>query len=118
MLEGLVEIFEDTPDWKPTDSNQDSEITGDDIPYEPGSIKAKAAWKKIEAIAHSPKNIETCKTLGYENGRGMYGGKVLAPGAGPNQGDFDMLRDKLIWYNGYSPETAVKIAGKTRWAIG
>ena len=116
MLEGLTEFFRDTPDWQPTDIDGDSEITGDDIPYEPGSIEAKTAWKKIEAIAHSPENIQKAKSLGYENARGWYAGGPLVPNSfGPGETDFQLLKDRLTWYNGYEPEVATRIAAKAKF---
>lgn len=117
MLEGLIEIFEDTPEWEPTDTNKDGMITGDDIPYKPGSIQAKIAWKKIEALAHSPENIQKAKSLGYENARGWYAGGPLVPNsAGPGETDFQLLKDRLTWYNGYEPEVSTKIAAKAKFA--
>ena len=105
MIDGLLEHF-----WDPVDNNHDDSIDGTDIPFEPGSLAAKKAWKEIAAIAKSPDAIAQAKALGYDNATGMYKGKVLAPGAGPGEGDFDFLRDKLIYDGGHSPEVATKIA--------
>lgn len=113
MFEGVFESLDS--DWNLEDSNGDGVIDGNDIPFEPGSIEAKKAWMKIEAEAHSSENISKSKALGYENGRGMYKGKPLVPGSGPGQGDFDLLRDRLIWRQGYAPEVATKIAAKAKW---
>lgn len=33
---------------------------------------------------------------------------------GSNQGDMDMLRDKLVWDRGYSIESADRIAGSIK----
>jgi hypothetical protein len=112
MIEALIDLG---PGWTPEDTDKDGEITGADIPFPPGSIEAKKAWMQIENLAHSPANVAKCKTLGYEDGRGMYAGRPLVPGAGPGQGDFQFLVDKLIWYNGEAPEVATKIAAKARW---
>jgi len=70
---------------------------------------------KVEAEAHSAENIQRAKALGYEDGRGMYQGKPLVPGSGAGQGDFSLLKDRLIWHQGYSPEVATKIAAKAKW---
>jgi hypothetical protein len=105
--------------WVPEDTNSDHMIDGADIPFEPGSAKAKLAWKKIEAEALSPENAMKAKELsGLENARGMYKGKVLCPGVGKGQSDFEFLVDKLHYYNGHSASTASKIAGSVRWSKG
>lgn len=103
--------------WEPRDNDGDGFITGADIPFEPGSLAAKKAWAKIEAEAHSPANVQKCKALGYEDGRGMYQGKVLVPGSGSGHGDFILLKHRLIYSQGYSPEVATKIAARAKWMI-
>lgn len=102
-------------DWDPTDTNKDGNIDSLDIPFEPGSLEAKKAWQQIEAIAHSPENIAKAKSLGYENARGWYAGGPLVPGAGSGHKDYQLLVDKLHFFNGYDIPTAEKIAAKARW---
>lgn len=115
----ITSLFDSPPqNWSATDTNQDGTINGPDIPFEPGSVEAKKAWMRVEAEAHSSENVQKCRALGYEEGRGMYEGKPLRPGANMGDGDHQMLVDKLVYYNGYSPGIASKIAGKIRWSIG
>lgn len=88
-----------------------------DLPFEPGSPEAKEAWHQIDQEAHSTENIQEARDMGYNNATGMYKGKPLVPGPGANQSDYQFLVDKLIWYDGYSPYTAQKIAGKVMWKL-
>jgi hypothetical protein len=104
--------------WAPKDNNGDSHISGNDIPYEPGTLEAKQAWMKIEQLAHSPAMIAKAKALGIDHPVGMYMGKPLVPGeAGPGQSDFQMLKDRLIYYDGYSPDVATKIAARVKYKL-
>lgn len=110
MIEGLIENFFNHP----TDLNHDGVISGSDIPYPAGSIKAKQAWLTIEKLCRSPELVAKAQKINPD-AYGMYEGKVLVKGqAGPGQADFDLLRDKLIWYSGYDPIVATKIAGKIK----
>ena len=104
------------PSWTPADLNQDGIISASDIPFEPGTLAAKKAFLNIKAIAHSPESIAKAKALGYEDARGWYNNGPLIPNsAGPNEQDFTILKDKLVWYYGYAPETIAKILGKTAY---
>ena len=65
--------------------------------YSPGSLGAKKAWLMVEAKAMQD---------------GSYQGHPLRPGVHAGDGDFQFLVDKLVWYNGTSYPSAVKIAAK------
>lgn len=114
---GAKKVATEGMDWRPQDTNHDGVIDGRDIPFEPGSVDAKVAWQKIEALGHSPDAIVKAREMGYKDATGIYGGKPLVPGVGGGQGDFYQLVDKLVYYHGYSPEVAMKIAAKVRWNL-
>lgn len=100
-----------------TDVNSDGQIDALDIKYPPGSPEAKAAWQAIDAQAHSEESIQQAKSLGYPNATGMYMGKVLVPGVGPDQGDFQLLEHKLVYSDGFDPLVAKKIAAGVKYKI-
>ena len=84
------------------DMDGDGDIDGDDLDlahFEPGSWRAKQAWKAIQAEAKRT---------------GIYGGKPLQPGPNEGDGDFDLIRDKAIWQDGHSQTVAERIAGYVR----
>jgi hypothetical protein len=85
---------------KVRDHNGDGHVDGQDLKlagYAPGSLGAKKAWFILEAKAVKA---------------GYYQGHPLQPGFHPGDGDFQFLVDKLIWHNGLSYPSAVKIAAK------
>jgi hypothetical protein len=61
-VSGIEHTNQPTTDWIPTDTDGDGMITGADIPFEPGSLAAKMAFKKVAAIAHSPEAITKGKS--------------------------------------------------------
>jgi hypothetical protein len=65
----------------------------------PGTMPAKVWWEKVECMAKE---------------HGMYAGKLLKAGPGENQGDFQMLHDKLIVTRGFDHFMATKIAAAVK----
>lgn len=81
----------------------------------PGSPMAKMWWTH-NVDAHITDGVTPEMKAKY-GGKvvGTYKGKPLVPGeAGPGQGDFQYLVDKLIVVNGVDYATAAKIAGKAK----
>ena len=97
---------EDQVDTNNTDSGSDNPITA-----EPGSAEAKLQWNKVWEDAHSPEAVATGKEL-HPDAVGIYKGKPLVPGAGENQGDLNLFKDRLVYSKGLSPEVANRIIDK------
>jgi hypothetical protein len=65
--------------------------------------------------AHSASAIKQAKLCGYEDAKGWYNGKPIMAdtgGSSPHPDNFEMLKDRLIWVKGISPEAANKIVDK------
>jgi len=112
----VLDILED---WKALDYNGDGHITGADIDkcgFEPGSTQAKLAWEKVYMKAHSTVAVKQAKLCGFENAKGWYDGKPIiadpGPGHTPTSDDYLLLKDRLVWYKGMSPEVAQRIVDK------
>jgi hypothetical protein len=103
------------PLWSPIDVNDDGHVSGDDlIDFEPGSLEAKQAWTEIESSAFSNAAKKHAASEGYEDADGWYADKPLRKGPHAGDGDFQLVRDRLVWYKGMTPEVATKIAAKIK----
>lgn len=103
-------------EWDPN-SITGHEPTVTDIPFEPGSFAAKQAFQKLWNYCHSPEAIAKAQASGVpgcENANGFYAGKPLIPGAGPGQGDMNLLVDKLKIIQGFDDLSAQKIAAAVK----
>lgn len=98
------------------DLNGDGEITAYDCPFPYGSPEAKLWWNNImEPYARTGITPEFQAKYG-DSVVGAYNGKPLVPGeAGPGQGDFQFLVDKIKVTQGLAHSSAVKIAGKVQF---
>lgn len=99
------------------DMDGDGDLDADDCPFQYGSPEAKLWWKNIlEPNVESQVTPELKAKYG-DDLVGMYHGKPLIPGvAGPGQGDFNFLVDKIRITQGLDFVSATKIAGKVNFA--
>ena len=100
------------------DINGDGDLTAADCPYQYGTYKARMWWNNIiEPYAKSQINDDMVNHYG-DKVVGVYNGKPLVPGeAGPGQGDFDFMVDKLQVTRGLSINSAVRIAAKAKLGL-
>ena len=100
------------------DLNGDGDIDASDCPFPGGSTEAKLWWRNImEPWVQSKIGPEHVEQYG-DSVVGVYKGKPLVPGeAGPGQGDFKFLVDKIRTIEGLSYNSAVKIAGKVKFRM-
>lgn len=100
-------------DGSPVDINHDGVITWADCPFELGSAAAKKWWVTV-VQPHTEASITPAIKAKYgAKVVGVFNGKPLVPGeAGPGQGDFDFLVNKLVVTQGVDPSIARKIAAK------
>jgi hypothetical protein len=101
-------------DEVPKDVNHDGFVTGADIQAKAGSFAAKKAWYKIQDMAYSPEAVAKAKKLGFTEAKGLYAGKPLLHGIHDGQGDFDMIKDRLLYAKGFDPMTADAIIAKIK----
>lgn len=83
----------------------------------PGTEGLAEKFAAKQAAAYSPESVAKAKALGAKKAVGLYEGKALQPGIHSHDGDFNMLRDKLIATQGLSPEAATAVAGKVKAAV-
>lgn len=107
-------------DFDKYDLNGDNEINARDCPFVPGSAEAKL-W--FHNVLQPYVQSQVTPELQAKHGDGLVGvykGKPLIPGsAGPGEGDFRFLVDKIRVTQGLSYSSAVKIAGKVKaWKYG
>lgn len=100
------------------DVDGDGQLTAADCPYKFGTYKARMWWDNvIEPHAKSQITDDMVDQHG-DKVVGAYRGKPLVPGeAGPGQGDFDFLVDKLQVVRGLSVNSAVRIAAKAKLGL-
>lgn len=108
----------DANSWNPPDHPDGPHAS--DIPFEPGSVQAKLAFEKVWQAAHSPAMAAKGKAI-HPDACGFYNGKPLVTGsAGTDarpEGDMDLLRDKLMYKQGYPLETAQKIGAAIKYRL-
>lgn len=97
------------------DLNGDGDLTADDCPFPGGSLEAKLWWKNVLQPYVASQATDAHVAEFGDSVVGAYQGKPLVPGvAGPGQGDFQYLVDKLRVTQGLSYSSAAKIAGKIK----
>jgi len=100
------------------DLDGDGSITANDCPFPGGSAEAKLWFRNIlEPSVTQDIPDEFTEKYG-DKVVGVYKGKPLVPGeAGPGQGDFQFLVDKIKITQGLSHASAVKIAAKVKFSL-
>lgn len=107
----------DATELEKFDINDDGYITASDCPFVPGSAEAKLWYRNV--LEPSLQNVTPEMQAKYGDKLvGAYQGKPLVPGeAGPGQGDFQLLVDKIKITQGLSHGSAVKIAAKVKYTM-
>lgn len=94
------------------DLNMDGVIDVQDCPYPYGTQAAKKwFYNYLDPYTKSQITDEMRDQYG-DAITGVYKGKLLIKGPGPNQGDFDYLVDKIRCTQGLALDSARRIAGK------
>ena len=105
-------------DLEKFDLNGDGGIDAYDCPFPGGSVEAKLWWRNILEPSLGQDIPEDLQAKYGEKLAGVYKGKPLVPGeAGPGQGDFQLLVDKIKVTQGLSHASAVKIAAKVKHSM-
>lgn len=98
------------------DLDGDGDIDADDCPFPDGSAEAKLWWRNVMEPSAKHSIPDEFRAKYGDSVVGVYKGKPLVPGqAGPGQGDFQFLVDKIRTTQGLSYQSAVKIAGKIKF---
>lgn len=105
-------------DLEKFDLDGDGDIDANDCPFPGGSAEAKLWWRNILEPTLGQDIPPEIKAKYGDKVVGMYQGKPLVPGeAGPGQGDFQLLVDKIKVTQGLSHGSAVKIAAKVKYRM-
>lgn len=97
------------------DLTGDGRIDASDCPFPGGSVEAKLWWRNILEPSITQDIPDELTEKYGDRIVGVYKGKPLVPGeAGPGQGDFQLLIDKIKITQGLSHTSAVKIAAKVK----